>query len=187
MSDDFRPIKFLPPEPDQALRAAFLGTTYGPVWHRFRLGTELQSRPEEEHVEESGPDWAVGVRSWVIITAWNPRGQPQAEWDNAEAHQRLLARVSRAGLVPILALNGNGQWRETALILPGASLRDGIRLGREFAQAAVLYGIGRRGALVWLSIDRRKVDRGGVERRHGERCRVERYWVQDVDAANEQR
>ncbi|WP_064014505.1 DUF3293 domain-containing protein [Deinococcus puniceus] len=180
MSEKFRPIKFLAPEPDQALRAAFLGTTYGPVWHRFHLGTELQRRPEDEPSEELGPEWAIGLRSWVIVTAWNPRGQPQSQVDNADAHQRLLARVSRAGLVPTLALNGDGQWRETALILPGASLRDGIRLGREFAQAAVLYGVGRRVALVWLTVDRRKVDRGGVDRRSGERCRVERYWVQDV-------
>lgn len=178
MSGEFRPIKFLAPEPDQALRAAFLGTTYGPAWQRFQLSTELESRSAD--LEDSGPDWAVGLRSWVIVTAWNPRGQPQGEWENAEAHRRLLARVSRAGLVPTLALNGDGQWRETALILPGASLRDGIRLGREFAQAAVLYGVGRRVALVWLGVDCRKVDRGGVDRRSGERCRVERYWVQDV-------
>jgi hypothetical protein len=180
MSEEFRPTKFLAPQPDQALREAFLGSSYGPAWHRFHLGTEPQNRPAHDFPEESGPDWAIGLRSWVIVTAWNPRGQPQGALENAEAHQRLLARVSRAGLVPTLALNGDGQWRETALILPGASLRDGIRLGREFAQAAVLYGVGRRVALVWLTVDRRKVDRGGVDRRSGERCRVERYWVQDV-------
>lgn len=182
MSEEFRPIKFVAPEPDQTLRAAYLGATYGPVWHRFSLDTQLEN-PRSDSLD-SLPDWAAGVRSWVIVTAWNPRGQPQSEWENAEAHQRLLARVGRAGLVPTLALNGDGQWRETALILPGASLRDGIRLGREFAQVAVLYGVGRRVALVWLSVDRRKVNRGGVDRRRGERCRVERYWVREAGSGS---
>lgn len=178
MSEQRRVIPFAAPEPDQTLRAAFLSATYGPAWQRFRLSSELGGQHTAEDSEGPEPGWAAGVRSWVIITAWNPGGQAQTEWDNAEAHQRLLARVGRAGLVPTLAVNGDDQWRETALILPGASLRDGLRLGREFGQAAVLYGVGRRVALVWLSTDRRKVDRGGVDRRRGQRCRVERYWMQ---------
>ncbi|MDB5046163.1 MAG: hypothetical protein JWQ08_2213 [Deinococcus sp.] len=179
MSSEFRTTEFAALWPDPARREGFLGATYGPVWQRFRLSPDLNRA--EAH--EFSPDWAADVRSWVIVTAWNPGGQYQAEWINAEAHQRLLQRVSRAGVTPLLSFNGEQEWRETALILPGASLRDGIRLGREFAQAAVLYGVGRRAALVWLGTDRRKVDRGGVERRRAERCRVERYWVHDVNAA----
>ena len=66
-------------------------------------------------------------------------------------------------------MNGEGEWEEQALIVPGATLRQATGWGGEFGQAAVLWGLGARVALVWLG------HRGRV-------VRVERLWARRVDA-----
>lgn len=76
------------------------------------------------------------------------------------AERELLAlNGSRSHLSGV---NGEGEWAELSVILPGFRLRRAAELGRTFGQAAVLYGVGRRVALVWLE---------------GDGLRVERFWV----------
>lgn len=67
------------------------------------------------------------------------------------------------------AINGEGDWQEDALLLLDLSLLQAAQLGREFGQAAVLFGAGSRAALVWCGSDP---------------VRVERFWaVAHPDAA----
>lgn len=141
-----------PEQSDPELRAAFLAATYGTPGGRFRLSGE----------RGVSPPWARG--RWAVVTAWNPGGQRAADEDNARAGADLLTRVTAAGLCPRPAVNGEGEWEEAALIVPGATLRQVAGWGGEFGQAAVLWGVGARAALVWLGC------RGRV-------ARVERFWA----------
>ncbi|GAA5511496.1 hypothetical protein Dcar01_00206 [Deinococcus carri] len=120
------------------LRAAFLGTTYGTAQERFRL--KERRRP--------APSWARGP--WAIVTAWNPGAARALQATNAQDAADLLARVRAGGFSPLPAHNGEGQWREEALLIPGAQLSQAVAWGNDFGQAAVLWGTGARVALVWL-------------------------------------
>lgn len=136
------------------LRAAFLGTRYGPAGERGELS--VQRGPP--------PAWACGT--WAVVTAWNPGGLPASPADNARAGAALLARVRNAGFDPVPALNGEAGWTEAALLVPRASLRQAAEWGAAFGQAAVLWGAGARAALVWLGGERvTAVDRRWVVRR----------------------
>lgn len=135
---------------DGAQRAAFLSASYGTESDRFRLAAEPLA---------AAPPWAAGT--WAIVTAWNPGGEQQPEAKNVRAGRELLALT--ASRPHLLGTNGEGGWAEPSVILPGLSLRAAAALGWRFGQAAVVFGVGRRAALVWL-------EAGGV--------RVERFWVQ---------
>ncbi|MFD1730691.1 DUF3293 domain-containing protein [Deinococcus malanensis] len=102
------------------------------------------------------------------MTARNPGAQAQPEPANEAAHRRLGDRT--AHLQRLSAINGEGDWQEEALLLLELSLLQAVQLGREFGQAAVLFGAGGRAALVWCGP-------GSV--------RVERFWaVVHPDAAH---
>ncbi|GMA16997.1 DUF3293 domain-containing protein [Deinococcus metallilatus] len=134
------------------LRAAFLGTTYGTAHERFRLSAER------------GPAPAWARRTWAVVTAWNPGAVQLPHEINAQAEAALLARVRASGLSPLPAHNGEGEWREEALIVPGARLGQAAAWGGTFGQAAVLWGTGARAALVWLDGE-------------GNVSGVERFWA----------
>lgn len=134
-----------------ALRRAFLATGYGLPGERFRLGREGPTSP---------PSWSAQGGAWSVLTAWNPAGQRADRHDNAARQVELTARLREAGFFPLLAVNGEGGWAEAALIVPDLRLRAALNLGRDFGQAAVLWGVGRRVALVWC-----------------QPARVERWWV----------
>ncbi|WP_226342390.1 DUF3293 domain-containing protein [Deinococcus sp. AJ005] len=127
-------------------RAAFLSASYGTRAERFRLSSESLA---------AAPSWAA--RTWAIVTAWNPAGQQQPETDNLRAGRELLALI--ASRLHFLGVNGEGEWAEPSVILPGLTLRQAAELGRRFAQAAVLFGVGKRVALVWLEADCTRVER----------------------------
>ncbi|CAM3636315.1 DUF3293 domain-containing protein [Deinococcus saxicola] len=131
-------------------RAAFLSASYGTPGERFHLVSEPSA---------AAPSWAAGM--WAIVTAWNPDGQQQLRADNLRAECELLALIVSRPHLP--GVNGEGEWAEPSVVLPGFRLRQAAELGRRFNQAAVLFGVGQRVALVWLETD-------GV--------RVERFWTQ---------
>ncbi|WP_034384912.1 DUF3293 domain-containing protein [Deinococcus sp. YIM 77859] len=134
------------------LRAAFHAATYGTAHERFRLATQ----------RGKAPSWARGT--WAVVTAWNPGGQPASDQANTRAAAELLARIQAEGFSPLPAHNGEGMWREEALLIPTARLHQAVAWGAAWGQAAVLWGIGARTALVWLD------DQGKV-------CGVERFWA----------
>ena len=124
--------------PDAGLRRAFLETTYGTAERRVRLDLQ-RGHP-------SPPVWATCQR-WAILTAWNPHGAQQSAALNDAAQARLRAELSGQNLLE--GVNGVGEWAEASLIVPGLGLRRALELGQRYAQAAVLWGVGLRAALVW--------------------------------------
>ena len=141
------------------LRAAFLGATYGTARERFQL-SPTRGVP---------PSWARGT--WATVTAWNPGARQLSAEANVRAGAALLAEVQASGFSPLPAHNGAGTWREEALIIPGAQLRQAANWGSAYGQAAVLWGTGARVALVWLD-------------RAGKVCGVERRWARRVTEAD---
>lgn len=133
------------------LRAAFLAASYGTAGERFRLSAG----------RGPAPPWAG--TTWAVVTAWNPGAGAASPAANARASAALLRDVRAAGCLPLMALNGEGEWAEEALLVPGARLRQAADWGAAFGQRAVLWAVGARVALVWLS---------------GARVtRVERFWA----------
>ena len=129
-----------------ALRQAFLSTTYGPAQERWRHG----SVPNPD-----APSWAAEADCWAILTAWNPAGQPHPQAFNAAAQREL--QMALRGWPLIHGVNGEGEWIEASLIVPGLRLGEALALGRRFGQAALLWGCGSRTALVWcqpLTVER---------------------------------
>ncbi|ADV67376.1 DUF3293 domain-containing protein [Deinococcus maricopensis] len=136
----------------EALRAAFLNATYGTRAERFRLSGVQPARL-------ASPSWAAGGRAWAVVTAWNPGGQLASAEVNARADGALREQVDALGVPSRVAVNGDGRWREASLLLEGARLRDAVALGRHFGQAAVVFGVGARAALVWCGPDGVRVER----------------------------
>lgn len=134
------------------LRQGFLAATYGPVEARFRL---VARRPAEA-------PWRGVSGSWGIVTAWNPGARHVTGPENEAHDARLLAALDRRGVSHERCRNGEGEWAEPSFLLRDVTLRDVLALGREFDQVAVVWGVGRRAALVWC-------DDGNVERLWAER------------------
>lgn len=136
----------------ERLGAAFRATTYGTDRERFRLG----DRPEFV------PTWAYGGRTWAVVTAFNPHGRPAPERQNRQRDALLSAAL--AGREVRRAINGETPYAEPSFVLLDVGLAEARELGRRFSQAAVLWGVGWRVALVWCDGRRRERD-------------VERFWV----------
>ncbi|MFC4452970.1 DUF3293 domain-containing protein [Deinococcus sonorensis] len=126
---------------DEELRQAFLDTTYGTLEVRLKLKAE----PDPQL---AWPPTLPGQR-WAILTAWNPDGTQKAAEVNDGQQQRLTDRLHRDGWPTLPGHNGEGEWLEPTVIVPGLPLWRAVQLGRQFRQAAVLWGMGRRAALVW--------------------------------------
>ena len=103
-----------------------------------------------------------------MLTAYNPGGRQQARSANEAAQRRLEEQLNDFSWWP--GVNGEGAWAEASVIVPGLPLRLALRLGRKFAQVAVLYGTGQRAALVWCASGR-----------------VERFWVDACVSRTEQK
>lgn len=123
------------------LRAVFLGTSYGTHRERFRLSRTA--------VDATPPSWAAGGEAWAILTAWNPGARQRDRASNEAAQRRLEGQVIRAGYAFLRGVNGEGEWAEPSLIVPGASWKQARDWAADFGQAAALWGEGARAALVW--------------------------------------
>ena len=80
---------------------------------------------------------------WAHITAWNPSSIPLPKRENERRQRGLLAALKRAGFT---ALEGDGadpkgRWtpEPTAFVL-GLGVGEARRLGREYAQLAIVVG-----------------------------------------------
>ncbi|MGY2892420.1 DUF3293 domain-containing protein [Deinococcus sp. UYEF24] len=135
-------------DPEDSFRAAFLAASYGTHSERFHL-TPVRGAPS--------PLFGTAGR-WAVLTAYNPGSSQRARQANEDAQRKLEAQLSSFPCLP--GVNGEGEWAEASVIVFGLPLRSALRLGREFAQVAVLHGSGRRAALVWCASGK-----------------VERFWV----------
>jgi len=124
------------------LRPEYLQTAYVA---ELSPGTRVTLRHGQTHAEldrwmsEEHPEF----RHWVFITAWNPFSEPQADSKNRAAQERLRAVLRERGWPFVEGVGELGDWREESLLVLVPTRRDGLELGQEFQQAAVL--IGRRG------------------------------------------
>jgi hypothetical protein len=144
LSIELRTSESRTPDRDDRLRAAFLATSYGTSSERFTLTPACRPLPPS-------PLFASGAR-WAILTAHNPEGRRQSAHLNEAAQSRLQERLSAYPLR--IGVNGEGAWSEASLLVAGLPLRSALQLGQEFAQVAVLYGVGQRAALVWCASGR---------------------------------
>jgi hypothetical protein len=83
------------------------------------------------------------ARRWAHITAWNPSSIPLSKAENERRQRRLVAALKRAGF-SVLKGDGadlRGRWtpEPTAFVL-GIGVREARRLGREYAQLAIVVG-----------------------------------------------
>lgn len=147
----------------ERLRTAFLAAGYGTPGERFRLAAH-PGRP----CRLFGP----GER-WAILTAHNRHGVRQDSGQN-DRQQRLLERglskLDLSGSVCQAAVNGEGEWAEASVLARAITLRQALELGRRHGQAAVLWGIGQRAALVWCWPP-------SAPGPSGLPARAERFWV----------
>ncbi|MVN86056.1 DUF3293 domain-containing protein [Deinococcus sp. HMF7620] len=134
--------------PDAQQRRAFLAAAYGPLGQRVSLDGESAG---------VWPTWATPGTRWAIVTAWNPGGKRQSNRANETAQAALRQQVAR--WAPLPGVNGDGPWREPSVVLRGLSVREAAALGRAAGQLAVVYGVGRRAALVWLERDQVRLER----------------------------
>lgn len=128
------------------LRAAFLGTSYGTQRERFGL--------RDGPTGATPPSWAAGGETWAIVTAWNPEARQRDRAGNEADQRRLEARVLQSGRTFLRGVNGEGEWAEDSLIVPGASWEQARDWATDFGQAAALWGEGARAALVWPGTER---------------------------------
>ncbi len=85
----------------------------------------------------------LGARSWVYLTAFNPRSERLSDEENQNRHRRLVERVERLGFsaFPGEGVGDDGTWPpERSLLVLGVDRRQAIDLGREFGQLAIVFG-----------------------------------------------
>jgi hypothetical protein len=121
------------PEPDAALLAAYLATTWT---------VRLPAGPVPVRVGAPAPDPAL--RPSGIVTACNPASRRRDTARNRHANVLLLRRLDAMGLAWLPALaHGTGAeahlWDEPGFALPGAPREAVVALGRRFGQNAVVW------------------------------------------------
>jgi hypothetical protein len=90
----------------------------------------------------------LAVRTWAFITAFNPGSRSLSQEENRWRQRLMEDRVRQLGLRTFggQGVGDDGRWpAEESLLIVGISREDAIALGREFGQAALVYG--RTGSL----------------------------------------
>lgn len=84
-----------------------------------------------------------GIESWAFITAWNPSSNILEEKENLERQERLKEIIADEGLSYIegAGVGDDGIWPpEPSLFIPGISMSEAKKLGKEFEQNAIVFG-----------------------------------------------
>lgn len=126
------------------LLLAFTLTSYGTLQQRLHLSAA-------QHAPSNWPSWSVQGQRWAILTAWNPHGQ-RSDVASNQAAQLALSR-DLAGWPQLAGLNGEDEWQEASFVVLGMDLPQAAALARRYQQAALVWGVGRRAALVWCASD----------------------------------
>ncbi|PZA08023.1 MULTISPECIES: DUF3293 domain-containing protein [unclassified Meiothermus] len=100
--------------------------------------------------QPTGEGLFAGQR-FAILTAYNPGSQPLSQEENLRRHRLLEREIQRLGLThtPSLSTSPEGTWAEEGFALFGIGLEQALELGQKFDQRAILWGEGRKVALVW--------------------------------------
>jgi hypothetical protein len=119
--------------------AAYLQTTY---W------VETPEFPARLRIGTSAPDFdaclqPLGVTTWAIVTACNPRSEPHPPVENRRRQQQLADRIWQAGYVawPALGVGDSGEWYpEASLCVLRISPEAAGDIARAFDQHAIVVG-----------------------------------------------
>jgi len=103
-----------------------------------------------------------GHACWCFVTAWNPGSQPLGQVENEVRNAGLRARLEAEGFT-CLPGEGRGQaaeWPpEASFLVLGLPLEQGVAVGREEGQIAIVYGE-RGGTARLVDCRARKNERG---------------------------
>ena len=114
----------------------------------FEVDSPQQDKPIKIRIDEESAELdellrSNDAKSWVFITAWNPDSDLRSRSENDQRNQRLRAKLV-ANALQVFSGRGLGEderWEpEESFFVPGASIRFGVELGREFGQAAIAAG-----------------------------------------------
>lgn len=90
--------------------------------------------------------------SWAFITAYNPGSEQLAPSENRRRLLQLQEELERRGLafLPGVGVGDDGAWPpERSLLVVGMARETARRIGRDFGQNAVLFGlVGRTPELI---------------------------------------
>ena len=141
-------------QPGDASALARLGAAYTATCYRVTVGDGLL----DIRIGEVNPELdcfltGKGARSWVFVSAVNPRSRILLEAENAVLHAGLCAEVSKAGLQAYLgeALADAGDWPvEAGLLVLDVSKDLAKDMGRRYGQNAVVWAMrGEPPRLLW--------------------------------------
>jgi len=82
------------------------------------------------------------TRCGAFITACNPHGEQRSDDDNTYLQAQLAQQLNQRGLPYLggLGQDPNGQWpNEPSFVVPGLTLEAAKKLGRQFAQNAIVW------------------------------------------------
>ncbi len=130
-----------------SFRASYLRTTYRVVEVTPPIDIRIgEARPEIDALLDKH-----GARSWAFITAWNPGSKKLDAAENQRRQAALEAEVKQVGYV---FYRGAGvpdekDWDpEESILIVGINSEDAVKLGKKYAQAAIITG--ERGAQAQL-------------------------------------
>lgn len=127
-----------PPVPEadvQRLATAYLGAVYRWArdgdWHDIHIGLPVPG------LELLYPD----VRTFGLLSAWNPYSQPRLEAQNRAADVLLEAELAARGLLHIPAFSSatNRSWREPGWVILDIDASELDALSRRFGQLGALH------------------------------------------------
>lgn len=123
----------------EQLEGAYLATTY----QVFLPGGKVDVQIDQPN--DALARWLTErhVSRWVILTAQNPASEQISPENNAERQSQLECLLLERGFETYVCENvpDNKDWPiEESCFVPGLTREDGVALGRQFGQNAILYG-----------------------------------------------
>jgi Protein of unknown function (DUF3293) len=121
---------------DPILRDAYLATRYVVMLDGRELALKIgEPSPELDRIMT-----ARAVTMAAFVTAWNPCSERLPVAENLARSEALAAAVRDTGLetLPVVAGADDPDWTEHGLLILGADATLASRLGRRFAQNAVV-------------------------------------------------
>ena len=97
---------------------------------------------------------SFGVEEAVWLTAYNPKGQRRDEEANLDDQMRLLGQIEDARLNYFVghSMDASGDWYEPSYLVLGLTEAEGMRLGRDFGQLAII-GVDAEGSTRLIDLE----------------------------------
>lgn len=113
------------------------------AWLRAHYEVTLSGQTWPLRIDLPAPmlESRLPAHTYLMITAWNPQGEPVSHMDNLVADSRLVAQLDAMGhpRTPALAHDGHGGWSEPGWLVRNLELSAACRLARQFHQGGILH------------------------------------------------